>query len=121
VRVGHGGVPLLEDALAVVECQVSEVVSGGTHRVFLARVVQAEAGHGSPLRYFRGKPVCGVLGDGPTVLSRQVSKEPEQEPAGPAPGLHTGKPAGHPFEEPVGLGTPTRWSYAVTHGHRMII
>jgi flavin reductase (DIM6/NTAB) family NADH-FMN oxidoreductase RutF/DNA-binding FadR family transcriptional regulator len=55
VRSGHGGVPLLEDALAVVECQVSEVVDGGTHRVFLANVVQAEAGEGSPLAYFRGK------------------------------------------------------------------
>jgi hypothetical protein len=66
-------------------------------------------------------PITGVLGDGPTVLPWQVSKESEQEPAGPAPGLHTGKPAGHPFEEPVGLGLPRRWSYAVAHGHRMII
>jgi flavin reductase (DIM6/NTAB) family NADH-FMN oxidoreductase RutF/DNA-binding GntR family transcriptional regulator len=55
VRSGHGEVPLLEGALAVVECQVSEVVEGGTHRVFLANVVQAEAGEGSPLAYFRGK------------------------------------------------------------------
>ena len=37
VRTGHTGVPLLDGALAVVECQVAEAVTGGTHRVFLGR------------------------------------------------------------------------------------
>ncbi len=55
VRTGRTGVPLLEGALAVVECHVTEAVAGGTHRVFLGEVRHAEATEGSPLAYFRGK------------------------------------------------------------------
>jgi 4-nitrophenol 2-monooxygenase / 4-nitrocatechol 4-monooxygenase, reductase component len=54
-RAGHTGVPLLSGALATVECRVAEVVGGGTHRVFLADAVHAEATEGAPLAYFRGK------------------------------------------------------------------
>jgi flavin reductase (DIM6/NTAB) family NADH-FMN oxidoreductase RutF/DNA-binding GntR family transcriptional regulator len=54
-RRGATGVPLLDGALAVVECRVIEVVTGGTHRVFLGRVQHAEATEGSPLAYFRGR------------------------------------------------------------------
>jgi flavin reductase (DIM6/NTAB) family NADH-FMN oxidoreductase RutF/DNA-binding GntR family transcriptional regulator len=55
VRKGHTGVPLIADALALVECRVVEAVTAATHRVFLAEVVHAEAGQGSPLAYFRGR------------------------------------------------------------------
>ena len=55
VRPGHLTAPVLSDALAVIECEVTETVKGGTHRVFLARVINAEAREGSPLAYFRGK------------------------------------------------------------------
>jgi flavin reductase (DIM6/NTAB) family NADH-FMN oxidoreductase RutF/DNA-binding GntR family transcriptional regulator len=55
VGTGRTGVPLLSGALATVECRVVEVVSGGTHRVFLAAVEHAEAREGSPLAYFRGR------------------------------------------------------------------
>ena len=55
VRPGNLSAPILSDALAVIECEVTEAVKGGTHRVFLARVVRAEARDGSPLAYFRGK------------------------------------------------------------------
>lgn len=54
VRPGRSGVPVLADALAVVECQVAEAVRGGTHLVFLGRATHAEAREGSPLAYFRG-------------------------------------------------------------------
>lgn len=54
-RAGVSGAPLLDGALAVVECRVAEVVTGGTHRVFLSRVRHAEATDGSPLAYFRGR------------------------------------------------------------------
>jgi 4-nitrophenol 2-monooxygenase / 4-nitrocatechol 4-monooxygenase, reductase component len=54
-RPGRTGVPLLPGTLAVIECRVAEVVSGGTHRVFLADVVHAETTEGSPLAYFRGR------------------------------------------------------------------
>lgn len=51
---GIGGLPLIRDALAILECEVSSDVVGGTHRVFLARVVRATARPGAPLAYFRG-------------------------------------------------------------------
>ena len=54
-RPGRTGAPLLPGVLATVECRVAEVVGGGTHRVFLAEAVHAEASEGSPLAYFRGK------------------------------------------------------------------
>jgi flavin reductase (DIM6/NTAB) family NADH-FMN oxidoreductase RutF len=54
-RQGLLGVPVLAQALAWLECQVTNDVVGGTHRVFLARVKQAEARDGSPLAYFRGQ------------------------------------------------------------------
>jgi flavin reductase (DIM6/NTAB) family NADH-FMN oxidoreductase RutF len=57
LRVHYGplGQPLLTDALARLECRVTETVSGGTHTVFLGTVAHAEAAPGSPLTYFRGR------------------------------------------------------------------
>ncbi len=52
---GQFGEPLLIGALAHIECRVAADVEAGTHRVFLAEVVQAKAYVGSPLTYFRGK------------------------------------------------------------------
>jgi flavin reductase (DIM6/NTAB) family NADH-FMN oxidoreductase RutF/DNA-binding GntR family transcriptional regulator len=52
---GELGVPLLADALARCECRVVEDVQAGTHRVFLAEVVDAVAREGTPLTYFRGQ------------------------------------------------------------------
>jgi flavin reductase (DIM6/NTAB) family NADH-FMN oxidoreductase RutF/DNA-binding GntR family transcriptional regulator len=52
---GTTGEPLLEDALANLECRVVEEVIGGTHSVFLAEVEHATGGQGAPLAYFRGK------------------------------------------------------------------
>jgi flavin reductase (DIM6/NTAB) family NADH-FMN oxidoreductase RutF/DNA-binding FadR family transcriptional regulator len=54
VHRGGRGAALLSDALAVLECEVSHDVIGGTHRVFLARVKRATARPGAPLAYFRG-------------------------------------------------------------------
>lgn len=53
---GLHGMPLLEDALAHLECEVVEEVVGGTHSIFLGRVLRARAAaRGEPLAYFRGK------------------------------------------------------------------
>ena len=52
---GRTGEPLLEDALANLECRVVEEVTGGTHSVFLAEVEHATGRQGAPLAYFRGK------------------------------------------------------------------
>ena len=52
---GIAGQPLLEDALANLECRVVEEVTGGTHSVFLAEVEHATGRQGTPLAYFRGQ------------------------------------------------------------------
>ena len=54
VHPGLGGMPLLSEALAHIECEVEEEVVGGTHTIFLGRVVSATAQSGQPLTYFRG-------------------------------------------------------------------
>lgn len=55
VRHGRTGVPLVEGALAHLECEVHETVTGGTHTVFLARVREAAGADAAPLTYFRGR------------------------------------------------------------------
>lgn len=55
VQHGQTGVPLVEGALAHLECEVDETVTGGTHTVFLARVRRASGQEGAPLTYFRGR------------------------------------------------------------------
>jgi DNA-binding GntR family transcriptional regulator len=52
---GAHGMPLLVDALATLECSVTEQVRVATHVVFLARVQHAVARIGAPLAYFRGE------------------------------------------------------------------
>jgi flavin reductase (DIM6/NTAB) family NADH-FMN oxidoreductase RutF/DNA-binding GntR family transcriptional regulator len=51
---GTGGVPILADAIASLECEVTEQVTGGSHSVFLGHVISATARDGDPLTYFRG-------------------------------------------------------------------
>ena len=52
---GSTGLPLIGGALAQLECEVAETVTGGTHTVFLAHVRHASAAEGAPLTYFRGR------------------------------------------------------------------
>jgi 4-nitrophenol 2-monooxygenase / 4-nitrocatechol 4-monooxygenase, reductase component len=52
---GVRDVPVLTGALAALECEVVDDIVGGTHRVFLARVISARARQGDPLAYFRGR------------------------------------------------------------------
>jgi flavin reductase (DIM6/NTAB) family NADH-FMN oxidoreductase RutF len=52
---GRSGVPLVRDALAHLDCEVEETVTGGTHTVFLARVRDAAGTDAAPLTYFRGR------------------------------------------------------------------
>lgn len=49
------GDPLIADTLATMQCRTVETVTGGTHTVFLAEVVDAEARDLEPLTYFRGR------------------------------------------------------------------
>ncbi|QQZ16886.1 MULTISPECIES: 4-nitrophenol 4-monooxygenase/4-nitrocatechol 2-monooxygenaser reductase component [Rhodococcus] len=49
----HG--PRLAEALAYLTCRVVDDLEGGTHRIFVAEVVEAQAGTGNPLSYYRGR------------------------------------------------------------------
>lgn len=51
----HGGVPMIDGALAQIVCRVDETPTGGTHTVFLGLVQEASAREGAePLAYYRG-------------------------------------------------------------------
>lgn len=54
-RRGSTGAPLLEGALAWVECRVHAVHDGGDHAIFVGEVVDAGVGGGDPLLYYRGR------------------------------------------------------------------
>jgi flavin reductase (DIM6/NTAB) family NADH-FMN oxidoreductase RutF len=53
-RPGSTGAPILDRALAWLDCTVHEVVPGGDHTIFLGKVVAGDAGEGAPLIYYRG-------------------------------------------------------------------
>jgi flavin reductase (DIM6/NTAB) family NADH-FMN oxidoreductase RutF len=52
---GAHGVPLLQDALAHLQCTAVDPVDAATHTVFLARVRDVRVRAGDPLAYFRGR------------------------------------------------------------------
>ncbi|MSQ31550.1 MAG: flavin reductase [Dehalococcoidia bacterium] len=56
-HAGTTGVPLLDGALAAVECRITERYSGGDHTIVLGRVVAIHSGtpEGAPLVFFGGK------------------------------------------------------------------
>jgi flavin reductase (DIM6/NTAB) family NADH-FMN oxidoreductase RutF len=51
---GRSGLPLLDGALATLECQVVETHEAGDHTIFIGRVEAATIGGGRPLVYFHG-------------------------------------------------------------------
>jgi flavin reductase (DIM6/NTAB) family NADH-FMN oxidoreductase RutF len=53
--IADNGVPVLGGSLASIVCETEELANGGTHTVFLARVLAATSGEGEPLTYYRGK------------------------------------------------------------------
>jgi flavin reductase (DIM6/NTAB) family NADH-FMN oxidoreductase RutF len=55
-NVGQLGVPLLEDALASLECRVAARYPGGDHTIFIGEVVALNTQpHAQPLLYYRSK------------------------------------------------------------------
>lgn len=48
------GAPVLDDALAWVDCRVTAQHSGGDHSIFIGEVVAGEAQDGVPLLFYRG-------------------------------------------------------------------
>ncbi len=51
-REGVTAAPVLEGALAVLECRLVQSVDLGDHRVLIGEVVEVEAGEGRPLVFF---------------------------------------------------------------------
>jgi len=53
---GKVGLPLLKNALAIMECETVKIYEGGDHQIFLGEVQNAEVmQQDHPLLYFRGK------------------------------------------------------------------
>src|SRR5262249_19645721 len=53
---GKTGLPLLNEAIAVMECETVKIYEGGDHQIFLGEVKAAEVRETHhPLLYFRGK------------------------------------------------------------------
>jgi flavin reductase (DIM6/NTAB) family NADH-FMN oxidoreductase RutF len=49
------GIPVLENALASLDCRVADAHSAGDHSIFVAEVREVQLGEGLPLLYFRGR------------------------------------------------------------------
>lgn len=49
------GLPLIDDALAHLECRVVSTHVEGDHTIFVGRVERAQVGAGTPLLYYRGQ------------------------------------------------------------------
>ena len=54
-RRGETGVPLLDSALAAMECETRHRVAAGDHDIFIAEMLRATVGEGRPLIHFAGE------------------------------------------------------------------
>ena len=52
---GETGVPLIEGALASLECATRQIIEGGDHTILLAEVVGVHTSSGDPLLYFNSR------------------------------------------------------------------
>ena len=53
-RMSASRVPLVQDCLASIECQLEMSYQAGDHTIFLGRVVELNRGEGRPLVFYRG-------------------------------------------------------------------
>ena len=53
-RAGKNGCPVLEDAIAHMECRVTKAIDGGDHTIYLGEVDAGDAAEVAPLLFFRG-------------------------------------------------------------------
>ena len=54
-RLSEWGLPLIDDALAQLECTTVSTHVEGDHTIFVGRVERAHVGSGAPLIYYRGR------------------------------------------------------------------
>ncbi|MCS7003541.1 MAG: flavin reductase family protein [Dehalococcoidia bacterium] len=58
-KIGHTasphGMPILDDALAFLECRVYAVYPGGDHEIYVGEVLDGGIRQGRPLLYYQGK------------------------------------------------------------------
>jgi flavin reductase (DIM6/NTAB) family NADH-FMN oxidoreductase RutF len=52
---GHHGAPLIEGALAHIECRITDTLEGGDHVIHVGRVEHVHTAPGEPLLYYQGK------------------------------------------------------------------
>lgn len=57
---GVTGAPLLDEALATLECRLHDVLPGGDHSIFVGEVLAMNTNEGKPLLYYRSG--YGALG-----------------------------------------------------------
>lgn len=55
LQTGRTGAPIFADALAWVDCRVSEVLEGGDHNIFVGEIVAGGTREGRPLLYYGGR------------------------------------------------------------------
>jgi flavin reductase (DIM6/NTAB) family NADH-FMN oxidoreductase RutF len=48
------GAPILDEALAWIDCRLHESLPGGDHTIFIGEVLSGDARQGTPLLYYRG-------------------------------------------------------------------
>ena len=53
-RPGITGAPVIDNSLAVVECELGDIFEGGDHEIVIGRVVALDVGQGGPLLFYRG-------------------------------------------------------------------
>ncbi len=53
-KIGANAAPILDGALAYLECRVTQKIDGGDHTIYIGEIEQAETKEGKPLLFFRG-------------------------------------------------------------------
>lgn len=66
VRAGIGGAPLIDGAMAHIECQVAHRYPGGDHEIIVGHVLNMEGSDRAPLVFHSGK-FCEVTSDLPVI------------------------------------------------------
>ena len=58
-RLGVTGSPILEEALAYLDCRIYQAYAGGDHTIFVGEVQEGGVQDGAPLLFFRGRYMGG--------------------------------------------------------------